>query len=100
MRKIPLHPSTIRPLLLAGAEREVTLVNGVLTVALTFYTTLYLSVFLGIAVVGVGLFAQFVARTAAKKDPMGLKVYKRHIHYKPWYPAAAHPDAPFSPSRK
>lgn len=98
-RKIPLHPSTLRPLLLAGAEREITLVNGVVTFALTFYTVLYISVFVGIAVVMSGLFLQWAARVAGKRDPMGLKVFKRHIHYATWYPAAAHPDAPFAPPR-
>jgi len=98
-RKIPLHPSTIRPLLLAGAEREITLVNGVMTFALTFYMTLYVSVFIGMAVVASGLFVQWAARIAGKKDPMGLKVFKRHIHYGTFYPAAAHPDAPWAPPR-
>ncbi|MBN6739515.1 VirB3 family type IV secretion system protein [Acidithiobacillus sp. MC6.1] len=94
-RKIALHPSTLRHLLLAGAEREVTLVNGVLTIAFTFYASLYISIFVGIGVAAAGLAAQFAARIAGKKDPMGLKVYKRHIHYQRFYPAAAHPDAPY-----
>jgi type IV secretory pathway TrbD component len=95
-RKIPLHPSTIRPMLLGGAEREITLVNAVLSFALVFYGTLYISVFVGMAIAAAGLFFQWAARIAGKKDPMGLKVFRRHIHYQTFYPAAAHPDAPFA----
>jgi type IV secretory pathway TrbD component len=51
-------------------------------------------------VVASGLFVQWAARIADKKDPMGLKVFKRHIQYGTFYPAAAHPDAPWAPPRK
>ena len=35
-RRIPIHPSLTRPVLLAGAERELVLVNGTIVAALIF----------------------------------------------------------------
>ena len=36
LRKIPLHQSLIRPILLAGAERNLAMLNGVIAAALVF----------------------------------------------------------------
>ena len=35
-RRAPIHPSLTRPILLAGAERELVLVNGTIIAALIF----------------------------------------------------------------
>jgi type IV secretory pathway TrbD component len=94
-RKVPIHAALTRPLLLAGAERELVLVNVVTIAALVFgigwhWATMSAAIFL--ATVGQWLLVQ-----AAKIDPQLSRIYKRHLTYKPFYQAQASIDAPISP---
>ncbi len=93
-RRLPIHHSLIRPLLLAGAEREATMITTVLTIAGVFYTALYLSVILAGGVLFTGLFAQWAFQRAAKKDPLGIKTYKRSLQYQDFYSRLASPERP------
>jgi type IV secretion system protein VirB3 len=85
-RTVPIHRSLTRPVLLAGADRELVLANGVVVTALLF---------------GIGLSRYTVAISAAllilghwglvllsKYDPQIRQVYMRHIQLAEYYPAA------------
>jgi type IV secretion system protein TrbD len=82
-RKIPVHPSLIRPLLLAGAERELVLVNVVVIAALIFgvgFHWLSITVAIALATAGHWLLVQ-----AANLDPYLSRIYKRHLDYQGFY---------------
>lgn len=86
-RKIQVHPSLIRPLLLGGAERELVLVNVVVIAALIFgvgFHWLSLTVATALATAGHWLLVQ-----AANLDPYLSRIYKRHLDYQGFYAAQA-----------
>jgi type IV secretion system protein VirB3 len=91
LRKIPLHQSLIRPILLAGAERNLAMLNGVIAAALVFGVGSLWAVGLGIlfAVVVHALLVRL-----AKRDHQFFDVYRRHITYQEYYPARALVGAP------
>jgi type IV secretion system protein TrbD len=94
-RKIPVHPSLIRPLLLGGAERELVLVNVVVIAALIFgvgFHWLSLTVAAVLATIGHWLLVQ-----AANVDPYLSRIYKRHLDYDAFYSAQASVRARRSP---
>lgn len=75
---ITLHKSLTSPMLLAGAPRDIAILNGTLCAAVTlglqsFYA---LPICIGIHVVSV---------VAAKKDPYFFKVLLRHLRKKKYY---------------
>jgi type IV secretory pathway TrbD component len=90
-RRMPIHAALVRPILFAGADRELTLANGVICIALLFgigvsrYTVSVVVVLLT-----VGHWA--LARTT-KADSSFRHVYLRHIRLRPFYPAAGAPRA-------
>lgn len=91
-RRAPIHPSLTRPLLLAGAERELVLVNGTLIAALVFGVGFHwASVTMAIVLATLGHWA---LTRAAKHDPQLSRIYVRHIRYLEYYPAQAAVDAP------
>ncbi len=85
--KTPLHPSLVRPILLAGAERELVLINCILIAVLL----------LGIGPHPLTLAAAALLATAghsalvlaARYDPQMWRVYSRHLRYRARYPARA-----------
>jgi type IV secretion system protein VirB3 len=90
-RRVVMHQSLIRPILLGGAERTLALLNGVIAAALIF----------GIGSWQAGLFGVFFAVVVhaglvrlAKKDTQFFEIYKRHIMYQDYYPAQAGYTAP------
>lgn len=91
LRKVVLHQSLIRPLLLGGAERTLALLNGVVSAGLIFGIGSWQAAVLGVAfafVVHWGLVE------LAKKDTQFFDIYRRHIQYQDYYPAQASHDAP------
>ena len=89
--RTPIHPSLVRPILLAGGERELVLINVVLIFALVLGVGPN-PVTLGLA--GVLATAGHGALVAlAKVDPQGWRVFARHFQYRDFYPARAHPFA-------
>jgi type IV secretion system protein TrbD len=100
-RKLPIHPSLIRPLLLAGAERELVLVNVVVIAALIFgvgFHWLSLTAAFGLATAG-----QWLLVEAAKIDPYLSRIYKRHLQYDAFYlaqPSVSSRPRPVRPSVK
>jgi type IV secretion system protein TrbD len=84
VREVPIYQSCNRPNLLAGCDREMLMLSGLLSAALVFSVAT-------IWAVGIGL-ASWLAALAAltrmgKIDPMLRHVYLRHIRYQPYYPA-------------
>ena len=91
-RRTPIHLSLTRPLLLAGAERQLVLVNGTIIAALIFGVGFYwASITAAIVLATVG---HWGLTRAAKHDPQMSRVYVRHIRYQEYYPARAAVDAP------
>src|SRR5438874_9256322 len=91
-RRAPIHLSLTRPLLLAGAERELVLVNGTIIAALVFgvgfhWASLTMAILLGTV-------GHWGLTRAAKHDPQLSRVYVRHIRYQEYYPARAAVQAP------
>lgn len=90
-----IHPSLVRPILLAGAERELVLVNILAIVVLVLGVgphplTILLALFLGSIGHSVLVFA-------ARFDSQMWRVYARHVVYQSFYPARGTFDAPLAP---
>jgi type IV secretion system protein VirB3 len=86
------YPSLIRPILLAGAERELVIpvvgLAGVLVLGVG-------PQLLSLALAGGLVFGLLpLLRMAARVDPQMRKVYVRHQKYQSYYPAQGHPSAP------
>ncbi|WP_339635755.1 VirB3 family type IV secretion system protein [uncultured Sneathiella sp.] len=74
--EVPLHRSLTEPILLAGAPRALTILNGTLAAAVGLGLRLWL--------VGILLWfiAHMVAVWATRKDPAFAQVLARHIRHK------------------
>ena len=92
LSEIPLHASLVRPILLAGAEREMVLVEVFLAAA--FFAALGPHL-LTLGVLGaLALVVHPLLLRAAKYDSDLAKIYLRHIRYRRFYCARPHPEAP------
>ena len=73
---IPVHRSLTQPIMMAGAPRAATILNGTLAAALG----------LGLQLWPVGLIVWAISQTAcvfaAKRDPQFLDVLRRHLRQK------------------
>lgn len=78
--EVPIHRSLTQTLLLAGAPREITIINGTLTAALV----LGLHSMSGLPV---GLVLHLVAVAATRKDPQFFATFRRQIRQKTFYSA-------------
>jgi type IV secretion system protein TrbD len=76
---VPVHRSLTTPILLAGAPRLATIVNGTLAAALGIGLQLW--------VVGLifWIVAQGICVLAARRDPQFTEVLVRHIRQKAYY---------------
>lgn len=74
--EIPLHRSLTEPILLAGAPRTVTIINGTLAASIGLGLRLWLA--------GILLWFVFhmIAVWATRKDPAFVDVLSRHIRHK------------------
>src|SRR5213594_333706 len=91
-RRAPIHLALTRPLLLAGAERELVLVNGTIIAALIFGVGFH-----WVSLTIAGLLAtggHWALTRAATYDPRLSRVYVRHIRYQEYYPARPLSAAP------
>ncbi len=85
-RTVPVHRALTRPLLLAGADRELVLANGVIVAALLFGIGLsWYTAGVSIALLGIGHWGLVLL---AKHDPDLRRVYVRHVVLGAFYPAA------------
>ena len=86
-----IHQSLSRPLLLAGAERNLAIANWIIAAAVILggglhWYTVAVSVLLATA-------GHWALQRAAKFDPQLSRVYVRHMRYQPYYPARASIEA-------
>jgi len=85
-RGIPVHRALTRPVLLAGADRELALANGVVVAALLFGIGLsWYTAGVSAALLVVGHWGLVLL---AKHDPDLRRVYVRHVSLGAYYPAA------------
>ncbi|WP_039888865.1 conjugal transfer protein TrbD [Acidiphilium sp. PM] len=85
-RRIPIHSSLLRPHLLAGGERALTMLNATFAAVLIFGVETIPAILTGIVVF---ILVQTILVMMAKRDPQMFDTYKRHIHHKRFYPAQA-----------
>ena len=73
---IPVHRSVTQPIMMAGAPRAATILNGTLAAALGLGLQLW--------PVGIAIWAlsQTACVFAAKRDPLFLDVLRRHLRQK------------------
>ena len=91
-RRIPIHPSLTRPLLLAGAERELVLVNGTIIAALIFGVGVH---WVSLTIAGLlATVGHWALIRAAKYDARLSRIYVRHVRYQSYYPARPLTAAP------
>lgn len=88
LKAIKVHSALNRPNLLLGAERELTLMLGLICTIMVFLALTWQTALLGIFLWTVLI---SLLRMMAKADPMMSKVYLRHLRYKPFYPAHSTP---------
>lgn len=94
MSKGTLHQvnkATIRPILVAGVEKRLTMVNALISFPLIASAHFHLPA----SLIGVAFFVvmQFILRIVSKSDPMLSTLFKRSTRYsmKPYFPAKSHP---------
>ncbi len=76
--EIPLHRSLTEPILLAGAPRNIAILNGTVAAALGLGLQMWLA---GILVWAVG---HSLSVFAARRDPAFAPVLIRHLRQKAW----------------
>jgi type IV secretion system protein VirB3 len=92
LQSTAIHRSLTRPVLLAGGERKLVMMVGILTLASIFGT--------GLSPMGIGLaiflvvFGMGALRAFAKRDPQMSEVVQRYNLYQSVYPGRSHPVAP------
>jgi type IV secretion system protein VirB3 len=83
MRKIKIARALTRPALIAGCERIPLIALGMICIVMTITMKLYLVLSsLGVAFIGIG-----ILRRMAKKDPIMVTIYLRHIKFNRLYQA-------------
>jgi type IV secretory pathway TrbD component len=85
LRRLVLHPSLIRPPLLAGGDRRLVIALWTLVLLLIFGAQTH---WLTIGLAGVlGIGGHLALVLAAKADPYWFEVYLRSLEYQDYYPA-------------
>ncbi len=74
--EVPLHRALTEPILLAGAPRNVTILNGTLAASIGLGLQLWVG---GIAL---WFIAHMIAVWATRKDPAFMEVLSRHMQHK------------------
>lgn len=81
MRRIKIARALTRPALIAGCERTPLIALGMICCVMAITMSLYLILAsLGIAFIGIG-----ILRRMAKKDPIMVTIYLRHIKFRKFY---------------
>jgi type IV secretory pathway TrbD component len=91
----PVHPSLVRPILVAGVEPRIVILEGTLVAALLLGVGLHLFTVAVACAIAFGLHPLLVR--LSKNDPLALAVYVRAVRYQPFYPRHAHPGCPPAP---
>lgn len=89
-RKIDVHLSLTRPLLMMGCEREPLLISGMIAATLVFMLGNLVLAMCGVAfwVIAVGILQRMT-----KADNQMSKIYLRHVKYRSFYPAQSSVNA-------
>lgn len=95
-RRIPIHRSLNRPHLLAGGERTLVQFSGLISVLIVISGMSFFALVCGVAF---WIMCMWVLVRMGKADPQMSAIYKRHILYKPYYPAETGSDALPAPVR-
>ena len=96
-RRLVLHPSLVRPNLLAGGDRHFTILLWTCVFALIFGAGIRpMSIGVGMAL---GICGQLALIRAASADPHWFTVYRRHLRYRKFYPAHSSARAESAPMR-
>lgn len=74
--EVPLHRALTEAILLAGAPRTVTIINGTLAAAIGLGLRLW------IAGIIIWFIAHMIAVWATRKDPAFMEVLSRHMQHK------------------
>jgi type IV secretion system protein TrbD len=80
----PIHRALSRPNLILGADRELVLFTGLISVILIFVVITPAAVMLGCSA---WIMIVAALRRMAKADPLMRRIYLRHIRYRPVYRA-------------
>jgi len=81
----------LRPILLFGGEREITLVTLLLAGTIAYAGFLGQSLLIMVAGIFLGIVGISICREMAKTDPHQVRVFIRHIKYAKFYPARSTP---------
>ena len=92
IRRLVLHPSLTRPILLWGGDRRLVIALWTIVVLLLFGTRTH-PLTLSLAL-GLGIGGQYALIQAAKADPYWFEIYLRHVRQQPFYPAHRSAHAP------
>lgn len=85
LRRLPFHRALLRPLLLAGGERMLVLMNCIVMAMLILGVGL--SEFTIVTTIFLATVGQWCLVQIAKTDPQMSEVYLRHIKYQEFYSA-------------
>lgn len=85
----PIYKAGHRANLFLGADRELIMTTGLLSVVLIFSMLKIEAAIFGVSLWIVTL---YLLREMAKVDPLMRDIYIRHIKYKPFYPARSTPQ--------
>jgi len=88
LQAIKVHSALNRPNLLLGAERELTLMLGLICTIMVFLALTWQTALLGTLLWVIIL---SLLRMMAKADPIMSKIYLKHLKYKAFYPAHSTP---------
>ncbi len=94
-RRLVLHPSLVRPALLAGGDRDLTIIVWLTVIVLIFGAGIR-PLSIGVAM-ALGIGGQWGLMRAARADPHWFRVYRRHLHYQKFYPAHSSARAEAAP---
>lgn len=89
--KIPLYKALTQPILIAGAERELSILIGFMAAIVWVAGKDFLSFVLAISI---WLIGNAIARAATKEESQRIKIFARHIKYNNYYPATEKIDSP------
>lgn len=88
LRSLDIYQALSRPNLIMGADRELVLLTGLLTLVLVFVVLTLPAAMLGLAV---WITMVALLRSMAKADPLMRPIYLRHIRYRARYAPTARP---------
>ena len=91
MKKVPIHQALTQPILLAGAERELTILVSFMAAIVWVAGKDILSLVIAVIVWVVG---NSLCRMAAKGEAQRTRIFSRHVRYKEFYPATEKLGAP------